>query len=187
MQIILTKEVPSLGGEGDVVKVAQGYATNYLIPNGLAIIATSGTLKQLENKRESINKRRSALKAQAEEEKSKIHEKKITIIAKAGEEGRLYGSITTKDMAAAIEKDLGLEVDRRRIEPTHPIKRIGDTIIKIKLYPEVEASVTIKVESEESETDEDDETKLSAAPEPEETVAATEEQQPAEEDEKKDE
>ncbi len=187
MQIILTKEVPSLGGEGDVVKVAQGYATNYLIPNGLAVIATSGNLKQLEHKRESINKRRVALKAQAEEEKSKIHEKKVTIIAKAGEEGRLYGSITTKDMAAAIEKDLGLEVDRRRIEPNHPIKQIGDTTIKIRLYPEVEAKVLIKVESEESETDEDEETKTSAAAEPEETPDASEEQQPAEENEKKDE
>ena len=187
MQIILTKEVPSLGGEGDVVKVAHGYATNYLIPNGLAIIATSGNLKQLEHKRESINKRRVALKAQAEEEKSKIHEKSVTIIAKAGEEGRLYGSITTKDMAAAIEKDLGLEVDRRRIDPTHPIKQAGETTITIKLYPEVEAQVTIKVESEESETDANEETKTSAAPEPEEATAVSEEQQPAEEDENKDE
>lgn len=154
MQIILTKEVPSLGREGDILKVAQGYANNYLIPNGFAVAATSGNLKQLEERRSGIKKRQEALLAEAEAQKAKIHEKSLTLIVKAGAEGRLYGSITTKDMAEAIEKDLGLAVDRRRIEPSDSIKEVGEVTIKLKLYPGVEASVLVKVVPEVSEEEE---------------------------------
>jgi len=161
MQIILQREVPSLGREGDVVKVAKGYANNYLIPKGLAIIATPGNLKQLEQKQAAITKREKVVRAAAEKEKSKLDGKTITIKAKAGEEGRLYGSITTKDIGAAIEADLGAKIDKRRIELAEPIKQAGDVMIKIKLYPEVEASIEIKVipELEEEEEEIKEETK----------------------------
>ena len=154
MQIILKKEVPSLGREGDILKVAQGYANNYLIPNGFAVAATSGNLKQLDERRSGIKKRQEAHLAEAEEQKAKIHEKSLTMIVKAGAEGRLYGSISTKDMAEAIEKDLGLAVDRRRIEPSDSIKEVGEVTIKLKLYPGVEASVLVKVMPEVSDEEE---------------------------------
>ncbi len=154
MQIILKKEVPSLGREGDILKVAQGYANNYLIPNGFAVAATSGNLKQLDERRSGIKKRQEAHLAEAEEQKAKIHEKSLTMIVKAGAEGRLYGSISTKDMAEAIEKDLGLAVDRRRIEPSDSIKEVGEVMIKLKLYPGVEASVLVKVMPEVSDEEE---------------------------------
>jgi len=151
MQVILQKEVQSLGREGDVVKVAGGYANNFLIPKGLAIMATAGNLKQLEQRRSSIAKREVALKSDAEAEAAKLEGKSVTITVKAGAEGRLYGSITTKDIAAAIEEQLGLAVDRRRIEHSHPIKQTGNFMLKVKLYPEVEPVVEVKVRSDQAE------------------------------------
>jgi len=153
MQIILQAEVPSLGREGDIVKVAGGYANNYLIPKGLAVLATPGNLKQLEQRRSAISKREAVIRGEAEGQAAKLEGKSVTITAKAGAEGRLYGSITTKDIAAAIEEGLGVAVDRRRIEPSEPIKRAGDVTVKIKLYPEVEAAVLVKVLSDTAEAE----------------------------------
>ncbi|MDP1808643.1 MAG: 50S ribosomal protein L9 [Actinomycetota bacterium] len=151
MQVILQAEVPSLGREGDIIKVAGGYANNYLIPKGLAVLATPGNLKQLELRRTVIVKREAIVRGEAEAHAAKLEGKSVTITAKAGAEGRLYGSITTKDMAAAIEDGLGVAVDRRRIEPSDPIKQAGDVTVKIKFYPGVEASVVIKVISDMAE------------------------------------
>ena len=151
MQVILQAEVPSLGREGDIIEVAGGYANNYLIPKRLAILATSGNLKQLELKRAVINKREAIVRTEAEGHAAKLEGKSVTITAKAGTEGRLYGSITAKDIAAAIEDGLGVAVDRRRIEPSDPIKHAGDVTVKIKFYPGVEASVVIKVVSDTAE------------------------------------
>lgn len=145
MQVILRTEVPSLGREGDIVKVAGGYGNNYLIPKGMAVIATPGNLKQLKQRRAVIAKREAVVRAEAQEQAAKLEGKSVTIPAKAGAEGRLYGSITMKDIAAAIEESLGVAVDKRRIEPSDPIKQAGDVMVRIKLYPEVEASVEIKV------------------------------------------
>ena len=148
MQVILQAEVPALGREGDVVKVAGGYANNYLIPKGLAIIATPGNLKQLELRRALIAKREAVIRGEAAEQAAKLEGKSVTISAKAGAEGRLYGSVTTKDIAAAIEADLGVAIDKRRIEPAEPIKQAGDVTIKIKLFSDVEASLEIKIAPE---------------------------------------
>lgn len=153
MQVILQTEVPSLGREGDVIKVAGGYANNYLLPKGLAILATPGNLKQLELRRAVIAKREAVVRGEAEGHAAKLEGKSVTITAKAGTEGRLYGSITTKDIAAAIEDGLGVAVDRRRIEPSDPIKHAGDATVRVKFYPGVEASVTIKVISDTTEAE----------------------------------
>jgi len=145
MEVILQSEVPALGREGDVVNVAGGYANNYLIPKGLAVIATSGNLKQLELRRAVISKREAVIRAEALGQVAKLEGKTVVIQAKTGPEGRLYGSITTKDIAAAIEEGLGVVVDKRRIEITEPIKKAGKVTIKVKLFPEVEASVEVSV------------------------------------------
>lgn len=148
MQVILRQEVPSLGREGEVVKVAGGYAHNYLIPKGLAVPATTGNLKQLEQKKGSIAKREATVKEEARALAAKFDGKTITINAKAGAEGRLYGSVTAKDIAAAAHEAFGVEIDRRRIEPGEPLKQAGETIIKVKLHPDVEASITVNVVAE---------------------------------------
>lgn len=148
MQVILQQEILALGHEGDVVKVAGGYANNFLIPKGLAVLATPGNLKQLEQKRSGIAKRQAALRAEAAGEAAKIDGKTVTIIAKVGEGGRLYGSITSKDIASAIEAQLGIAVDRKRLDVTEAIKRAGDVTVKVRLYPEVEATVTVTVAGE---------------------------------------
>ena len=185
MQVILQAEVPALGREGDVVKVAGGYANNYLIPKGLAVIATPGNLKQLEFRRAVIAKREAVIRGEAQEQAAKLEGKSVTISAKAGAEGRLYGSVTTKDIAAAIEAGLGVTIDKRRIEPAEPIKRAGNVTVKIKLFSEVEASVEVKiapefVEGEAAESEVSDE----AAPvEPEADAAGSAEARKADEDE----
>lgn len=153
MQVILQSEVPLLGREGDVVKVAGGYANNYLLPKGLAVIATAGNLKQLEQKRAAIAKREAVVRGEAEAQAAVLSGKSITITAKAGAEGRLYGSITTKDIVAAIAADHDLTIDRRRIEPSDPIKSVGEVSIKARLYPGVDASIIVKVISDAPEAE----------------------------------
>jgi len=174
MQVILQAEVPSLGREGDIIKVAGGYANNYLIPKGLAVLATPGNLKQLELKRTAIAKREGVVRGEAEAYAAKLEGKSVSITAKAGAEGRLYGSITTKDMAAAIEDGLGVAVDRRRIEPSDAIKQAGDVTVKIKFYPGVEASVVIKVISDMAEAEIADPEMVQAATIEDETEVAEE-------------
>jgi len=165
MEVILRQEVPSLGREGDIVKVASGYANNYLIPKGLAALATPGNLKQLEQKRAAIARREAVLMGESEEVKAKLDGKSITITAKAGAEGRLYGSVTTKDIAKAIEEQLGLAVDRKRLEPPEPIKQAGDATVTLRLYPEVAASIEVKIvpEQVEAEVTEEEAAQLRAA------------------------
>jgi large subunit ribosomal protein L9 len=148
VEVILQEEVPALGREGDVVKVAPGYANNYLIPRGVAVMATRGNLKQLEQKRAGIEKRHAAAQAETQALADKFAGRSVTITARAGEEGRLYGSVTTADIAAAIQDNFGVEVDRRRIVPADPIKEAGEVTVKIRLQAEVEATLTVKVVAE---------------------------------------
>lgn len=145
MELILQEEVPALGREGDIVDVARGYANNYLIPKGLAIIATPGNLKQLEHKKAGIAKRREAARAQAQKTADKFNEKKVVVNVRAGEGGRLYGSVTSSDISRALEEDFKVEVDRRRILLGEPIKEAGDVDVRIRLEADVEAVLTISV------------------------------------------
>ncbi len=151
MEIILQEEVTALGHEGDVVTVARGFASNYLIPKGIAVRATKGNLKQLEQKRSVIAKRFEAAQADAKALAKKLNDKSVTINAKAGEEGRLYGSVTVKDIAAAIQEELGVEIDRRRILTAEPIKAAGEVTVRIRLQANVEVSLGVKVVAEQAE------------------------------------
>jgi large subunit ribosomal protein L9 len=174
MQVILQTEVPLLGREGDIVKVAGGYANNYLLPKGLAVTATPGNLKQLEQKRAAIAKREAIIRGEAEAQAALLEGKTLTMTVKAGAEGRLYGSITTKDIAVAIQEAHGLAIDRRRIEPSNPIKQTGDVALKIRLFPEVDASIIVKVVSDapEAATADTDAVQTETAEEPKEEPGA---------------
>jgi len=144
MEVILKESIKSLGSAGDIVNVADGYARNYLIPQGKAVIATTKNVKQLERQQESIRKRAAQLKADLEALAAQLNKLELEIPVKVGESGKLYGSVTSMDIARAIS-DKGYDVDRKKIQLDEPIKELGEYSILIKLAPEIEATIKLKV------------------------------------------
>jgi large subunit ribosomal protein L9 len=147
MEVILRQDVDELGLEGDIVKVARGYARNYLVPHGFALQATPQNMKSLELQRKKIEAKRLKGREAAERLKERISELVITISQKAGEEGKLYGSVTTMDIAAHLEAQ-GIEIDRRKINLDKPIKTLGEYNVPVKIYPKVTGSIKVVVAPE---------------------------------------
>jgi len=147
MRIILTQDIHDLGLEGDILDVANGYARNYLLPKGFALEATPQNLRFLETRRKKIEAKRLRAKEEAEQLKEKMEALELCFTHKAGEEGKLYGSVTAIDIAEELEKQ-GIVVDRRKVVLERPIKEVGDFEVKVKIYPEVTATLRIKVEAE---------------------------------------
>jgi len=145
MKVILLGELKGKGGEGDVVEVAQGFAENYLFPNRMALPATKGNIKQLEERRHNIAKREEKRIADAEALKAALDGKTLLIDAKVGDEGQLFGSITNTMVADAVKKDLGVEVERKRIELNRAIKTSGLHTVKVSLYREISAELNLQV------------------------------------------
>ena len=154
MKVILMRELKGKGGEGDVVDVAQGYAENYLLRQGIAIKATPGNLKQLEQRMHNIKKREEVRLSNADEVKSTLEGKIVTIIAKVGEDGQLFGSVTPVMIAEALQEQHEIEVDRKRIDLNKPIKRAGGHTVSVSIYRDVKAEVTVLVKSEEQVAEE---------------------------------
>jgi large subunit ribosomal protein L9 len=148
MRIILQKEVEKLGVPGDVVTVADGYARNYLVPRGMAIPASKGAVRHAESLRRAHDVRVNKAKAEAEELAGRLSASPITVTARAGEEGRLFGSITTADLAERISAQTGEEIDRRDIHLDEPIRSLGTHEVSVRLHPEVTATLSIQVEAE---------------------------------------
>ncbi len=144
MEVILRQDVDGLGLEGDIVNVAKGYARNYLIPKGTAVEASPQNIKTLELQHKKIEVRKSKAKNDAEKLKEKIEGTVLTFSVKAGEEGKLYGSITTMDIAADLERQ-GIDIDRRKIIIEKPIKSLGKFELPVKIYPEVTGSLKVIV------------------------------------------
>jgi len=144
MKVILIQEIPDLGVEGDMVNVKDGYARNYLIPKGFAIEATPQNIKLMEKKKRKIELKRIKAKEEAEKVRERLKEILITIQMKAGEEGKLYGAVTTRDIAEHLEKQ-GLEIDRKKIDLKSPIKSLGEYDVPLKLHPEVTGTIRISV------------------------------------------
>ena len=151
MKVILEQDFESLGFEGDTVEVARGYARNYLVPKGIAVEATKANLKAFEMRKDKIMAKRMRDKEEAERIKEKIAQVAITLKQKAGAEGKLYGSVTTRDIAQELENE-GIVVDRRKISLDEPIKSLGEFDVPIKLYPEVQASIKVVVQPEEEQS-----------------------------------
>ncbi len=145
MKVILLGELRGRGGEGDVVDVAQGFAENYLYPKRIAIPATKGNLKQLEERRHNIAKREEKRLADAAALKQTLEGQAITVDARIGEEGQLFGSVTSAMIADAIKQQLGVEVDRRRIARSQSIKMAGRHEVEIDLYRDIDATVVVLV------------------------------------------
>jgi large subunit ribosomal protein L9 len=149
MKVILQKPVEKLGDPGDVVEVAAGYARNYLVPHGLAVRAEKGALKHAENLKRAHVSRQSKEKVEFEALASTLIASKVTIAARAGEEGKLFGSVTAADVAGAIAAQTGIEVDRKDVHLDEPIRSLGTHDVRVHLFPEVEPVLTIEVSAEE--------------------------------------
>ena len=149
MKVILQKPVEKLGDPGDVVEVAAGYARNYLVPHGLAVRAEKGALKHAENLKRAHVSRQSKEKVEFEALASTLIASKVTIAARAGEEGKLFGSVTATDVAGAIAAQTGIEVDRKDVHLDEPIRSLGTHDVRVHLFPEVEPVLTIEVTAEE--------------------------------------
>lgn len=145
MKIVLTRDVSNLGTKGSVVTVADGYARNYLIPRGLAMRATKGTIKQSEDMRRAREAAEARAIAHAEELKATLEGTVLYVAARVGKEGKLFGSVTTADIASALEQQKEVKVDRKHIELDEPIRHAGDHDISIRLHPEVACRLTVTV------------------------------------------
>lgn len=144
MKVILKEDVKKLGLKGDLVNVSDGYARNFLIPRGLVEEATEGSIKQLKQKVKA-NKRKKIEKAsEAKEVATELEKEKFVISVKSGENGRLFGSVTTKDIADAVKK-AGYKIDKRKISLSENIKSLGVHNIQVKLYEGVSANLKIQV------------------------------------------
>jgi large subunit ribosomal protein L9 len=147
--VLLVKDVEKLGSAGDLKEVSGGYGRNYLIPQGMAVVATRGQVKQAEQRVQSQQKRDLAARKDAEALAAKINGQTLRFVARVGELDRLYGSVTSGDIAERLTELAGAEIDRRRIELDEPIKRIGIYPITVRLVRGVEPVVNVVVEGEE--------------------------------------
>jgi large subunit ribosomal protein L9 len=145
MKVILRSDLADVGKKGDIVDVSDGYGRNYLVPKGLALKATGGNEKQANSMRRSRDIRDAKDRGAAEEIASSLVPKVITIKAKAGTEGRLFGSVTSADVATAVQEQTGIEFDRRKLHLDEPIKSLGTHQVPARLHPEVEFVVTVEV------------------------------------------
>jgi large subunit ribosomal protein L9 len=145
MRIILQKEVDKLGTPGDIVDVADGYARNFLIPKGLAASASKGAVKHAERLREGHEKRQRAALEAAQAIAERLSSTPLRVPAKAGEDGRLFGSITVHHLADEIEKIAGAEIDRKQIHLEEPIRSVGAHEVRVHLHPDVDATVTVQI------------------------------------------
>ena len=148
MIVILNKDVKGTGKAGDIVKVSDGYARNMLIPKGYAKEATEGNVRNLEKQKALAAEKKAEEKAAAQALAEKINAASVTIKTKAGEGGRIFGSITSKDIADALADQKKLTVDKKKIQLDNPIKQTGEMTVDIKLYPEVMAKLKVTVTAE---------------------------------------
>ena len=147
MEIILRETIDNLGRAGEVVKVADGYARNYLLPKKLAYVATPGNVKVIEAERQSLLRKEAKQKEDAEKLQQMLEAVEVTIRRKVGEQDALYGSVTNSDVAEALEKK-GFEIEKRKIHMEDHIKTVGEFSIPIRLFKDVTAHIKLKVEPE---------------------------------------
>ena len=148
MIVILNKDVKGTGKAGDVVKVSDGYARNMLFPKKLGLEATQGNIRHLEKQKAIAAEKKAEEKAAAKKQAEKIGKLTVTIKTKAGDGGKIFGSITSKDIAEGLKSQHGIEVDKKKIQLSSPIKQTGEMSVDIKLYSEVSAELKVKVEAE---------------------------------------
>lgn len=145
MKVILLADVKGKGKAGDVVKVNDGYARNMLFPKGLAKEATAGNLKNLEHQKAIAAEQEAERRAEAEATAKKLADLTVKIETKAGDNGKLFGSITSADIADACKEQAGIEIDKKKIVLDAPVKQAGNVEVQVKLYPEVTAKLKVEI------------------------------------------
>ena len=145
MKVVLRSDIAEVGKKGDIVDVADGYARNFLVPKGLAFRATQGVTAQAASMRRSRDLRDANDRAAAEEVAKTLVPRVVTIAARAGAEGKLFGSVTTSEIADAVETQTGIAIDRRKLHLDEPIKAIGTHLVPAKLHADVEFPITVEV------------------------------------------
>jgi len=145
VKVVLREDVDTLGHKGDIVDVADGYARNHLVPRGLAMKASKGVVAQAEAMRRNRAARDARERAGAEEIAGRLADARITVTARAGEGGKLFGSVTSADVADAIAAVAAAEIDRRSIQLDEPLKELGEVEVPVRLHAEVTATVTVEV------------------------------------------
>lgn len=186
MKVLLKEDVDNIGYAGEVHEVANGYGRNYLLPQGMAVIATPGTLKQAETWRKKAEARRAEVRAEHEALSARIEEVRLVFSARAGESGKLYGSVTTTQITDELNEVLGTEIDRRKVGQ-EPLRQLGEHKVVVRLSADFRPELTVVIEPEgevvpmeEFEADIEDETVVpeveAVVEEPEESAAALEEE-----------
>lgn len=145
MKIILKQDVPNLGDAGEIVDVADGYGNNYLMPRGLAMRVTKGAVADAEAISRTRRKREAKTLAEAEERKAALEARQVIVAANAGEDGTLYGSIGTTAIAKAVRDQLGVPVDRRRINLERPLKELGEHEVPVRVHRDLRATIKVVV------------------------------------------
>jgi len=170
MEVILLNDITNLGREGDMVKVADGYARNYLIPQKLVVKATAGNLKQLEHRRRAIEDREEQKRTQAVELAEELKDKSLVVRASVGEGGRLHGEVTAQNIAEAVAEQHAVEISRHDVDIPTPIREKGDYLISASLYQDVTVELPVRVigltEDEEQTQPETEQTEQQPQPQP---------------------
>jgi large subunit ribosomal protein L9 len=148
VKVILQKSVERLGDPGDVADVADGYARNYLIPRGLAVRAEKGMVRHAESLKRSHEVRTEARKGEFEALAARLIQSPVLVTARAGDEGRLFGSVTAADVAGALSAQVGVQVDRKDVHLDEPIRSVGTHEVRVHLHPEVDPVVTVEVQAQ---------------------------------------
>ncbi len=146
MRVILKREVRGLGRPGEVKDVADGYAQNFLLPRGLAVEATAGQLKELAREREAAKARKDRAHEDAEELAARLATITLTFQLKAGEQGKTFGSVTTKEIAEALRRQHGIDVDKTQVHLAEPLRSLGAHSVEIRLLTDVRTKVTVAIE-----------------------------------------
>ncbi|MGE4214726.1 MAG: 50S ribosomal protein L9 [Anaerotignaceae bacterium] len=145
MKVILLEDVKSVGKKGEIVNASEGYAKNFLIPRKLGVEANASNMNDIKLKKQSEDKRKAEELAAAKELKNKIEEKTVKIPVKTGENGKLFGSVTNKEIAVALEEQAGIKVDKKKIVLDDQIKMVGEKTVVIKIHPQVSAELKVAI------------------------------------------
>lgn len=148
MKLILLEDVKSVGKKGDIVNKNDGYALNYLIPKKLAVEATKANMNDLELKKKAEEKRKKEELEEAKKIAEQLNDKVVKVSVKAGENGKVFGSVTNKEIADALAKQTGMDIDKKKISFDAPIKMVGRRLVKIKLHPQVTVELAVEIAGE---------------------------------------
>ena len=148
MKLILLEDVKDVGKKGDIVNKNDGYAINFLIPKKLAVEATNANLNDLELKKKSEAKRKKEELEEAQRLGAELNDKVVKVKVKAGENGKVFGSVTNKEIASALLEQTGIDIDKKKISFDDPIKMVGRRIVKVKLHPQVTVELTVEIAGE---------------------------------------